>query len=100
MSDLGRRADRSAYTPPTMETGIRGDRRAAVDALYTEAQQALSQSANRLRALTGKLRRNQLLSLDIQGQGKRTVMVKDMQSHPVKRVPTHVDFIETAPPRP
>jgi large subunit ribosomal protein L25 len=49
------------------------------------------------KVLTGKLRRNQLLSLDITGQGKRTVMVKDMQSHPVKRVPTHVDFIETAP---
>jgi signal transduction histidine kinase len=56
VSDLGRSPDRSAYTPPTMETGIRGDRRADVDALYTEAQQALSQSANRLRALTGRLR--------------------------------------------
>ena len=39
-----------------METGIRGDRRADVDALYTEAQQALTQSANRLRALTERLR--------------------------------------------
>jgi two-component system sensor histidine kinase DegS len=39
-----------------METGIRGDRRADVDALYTEAQQALTQSANRLRTLTESLR--------------------------------------------
>ncbi len=46
----------SPYTRPTMETGIPGDRRADVDALYTEAQQALTQSANRLRALTERLR--------------------------------------------
>ncbi len=56
MSELGRSGDHSPYTPPTMETGIRGDRRADVDALYTEAQQALSQGANRLRVLTGRLR--------------------------------------------
>jgi two-component system, NarL family, sensor histidine kinase DegS len=56
MSSPGRDLSGSAYTPPTMETGIRGDRRADVDALYTEAQQALTQSANRLRALTERLR--------------------------------------------
>ena len=46
----------SPYTRLTMETGIRGDRRADVDALYAEAQQALTQSANRLRTLTERLR--------------------------------------------
>jgi signal transduction histidine kinase len=56
MSSPGRDPSGSAYTPPTMETGIRGDRRADVDALYTEAQQALTQSANRLRVLTEQLR--------------------------------------------
>lgn len=56
MSEPGRTPRVSAYTPPTMETGIRGDRRADVDALYSEAQQALTQSANRLRALTERLR--------------------------------------------
>ena len=56
MSSDGRDPNASAYTPPTMETGIRGDRRADVDALYTEAQQALTQSANRLRMLTERLR--------------------------------------------
>jgi two-component system, NarL family, sensor histidine kinase DegS len=56
MTEDGGTARTSPYTRPTMETGIRGDRRADVDALYTEAQQALTQSANRLRALTERLR--------------------------------------------
>ena len=54
----------SPYTRPTMETGIRGDRRADVDALYTEAEQALTQSANRLRALTERLREIHAAELD------------------------------------
>src|SRR5664279_1542577 len=56
MTEPGGATRTSPYTRPTMETGIRGDRRADVDALYTEAQQALTQSANRLRALTERLR--------------------------------------------
>ncbi len=56
MTEQGGTARTSPYTRPTMETGIRGDRRADVDALYTEAQLALTQSANRLRALTERLR--------------------------------------------
>ncbi len=56
VTELGGAARTSPYTRPTMETGIRGDRRADVDALYAEAQQALTQSANRLRALTERLR--------------------------------------------
>ena len=57
MTEQGGTARTSPYTRPTMETGIRGDRRADVDALYTEAQQALTQSANRLRALTERCAR-------------------------------------------
>jgi len=56
MTDQGGADRTSPYTRPTMETGIRGDRRADVDALYTEAQLALTQSANRLRTLTERLR--------------------------------------------
>ena len=56
MTAPGRDPSGNAYTPRTMETGIRGDRRADVDALYTEAQQALTQSANHLRTLTERLR--------------------------------------------
>ena len=49
------------------------------------------------KALTGVLRRNQLLTLKVKGMGDRMVMVQDLQQHPVKRVPTHVDFLEVAP---
>jgi signal transduction histidine kinase len=56
VTEHGGAARTSPYTRPTMETGIRGDRRADVDALYNEAQQALTQSANRLRVLTERLR--------------------------------------------
>ncbi len=49
------------------------------------------------KALMGPLRRNVLLGLNIKGEGSRTVMVQDLQTHPVKRVATHVDFIEVAP---
>lgn len=56
------------------------------------------------KAVTGPKRRNELLTLDIKdGAGKnskRTVMVKELQIHPVKRVPTHIDFIEVKPDQP
>ena len=49
----------SPYTRGTMETGTLGERRQVeveIDDLYAEAKQTLSQSANRLRALTERLR--------------------------------------------
>lgn len=52
------------------------------------------------KALTGPLKRNQLLTLNVKDgdkKGARTVMVKEIQNHPVKRVPTHVDFLEVKP---
>jgi large subunit ribosomal protein L25 len=51
------------------------------------------------KALTGALRRNQLIELSLKGAdgkdaGKKLVIVKDLQAHPVRRTPTHVDFLE------
>ena len=64
MTERDGAARTSPYTPPTMETGIRGDRRADVDALYAEAREALTQSANRLRVLTERLREVHAAELD------------------------------------
>jgi large subunit ribosomal protein L25 len=51
------------------------------------------------KALTGPLRRNQLIELSLKSAdgkdaGKKFVIVKDLQAHPVRRTPTHVDFLE------
>jgi len=55
-----------------------------------------------IKAMSGSLKRNALLALDVKDEAgkpsaKRTVMLKDIQIHPVKRVPTHVDFLEVKP---
>jgi large subunit ribosomal protein L25 len=52
-----------------------------------------------IKALTGSLRRNQLIELSLKSvdgkdAGKKLVMVKDLQAHPVRRTPMHVDFLE------
>lgn len=53
------------------------------------------------KALTGPRKRNELLTLNMKdAAGKasqRTVMLKELQIHPVKRVPTHADFLEVKP---
>lgn len=47
------------------------------------------------RVLRGPLRRNVLISLEIEGDKKaRHVMVKERQIHPTRRDLTHVDFVE------
>lgn len=47
----------TAYTRPDMEMGtLDGQRQVTLDALYAEAKQVLSQSANQLRTLTERLR--------------------------------------------
>ena len=33
-------------------------------------------------------------------QGSRTVIVKDLQTHQIKRVPSHIDFLEVSPDKP
>jgi large subunit ribosomal protein L25 len=45
------------------------------------------------KAIAGPLGRNTLLTLTLPG-GKRTVLVKDVQLHPVKHEVIHADFIE------
>jgi large subunit ribosomal protein L25 len=52
-----------------------------------------------VKAMFGPLRRNTLLELDL-ASGPRNVMVRDIQIHPVKRHPTHVDFWEVDPNKP
>jgi len=47
------------------------------------------------KAMRGPLKRNAIINLHIEGEGKsRTVMVKDRQIHKTRRVLTHVDFVE------
>jgi large subunit ribosomal protein L25 len=45
--------------------------------------------------LRGPLKRNAIINLAIEGEAKeRTVMLKERQIHPTRRVLTHVDFVE------
>jgi large subunit ribosomal protein L25 len=70
--------------------------------VYGQGHGALSVSVSPkalTKALTGALRRNQLIELSLKGAdgkdaGKKLVLVKDLQAHPVRRTPTHVDFLE------
>jgi large subunit ribosomal protein L25 len=56
------------------------------------------------KALTGPLRRNELLELSLKdAAGKVTtkfVMVKELQAHPVRRTAVHVDFLEVRKDKP
>lgn len=54
------------------------------------------------KAVTGPLRRNAVLTLDLKDgagkpQGARHVLVRELQIHPVRRTPSHVDFLEIDP---
>jgi large subunit ribosomal protein L25 len=70
--------------------------------VYGQGQGAMSVSVSPkalTKALTGALRRNQLIELSLKDAagkdaGKKLVLVKDLQAHPVRRTPTHVDFLE------
>jgi len=70
--------------------------------VYGQGHGALSVSVSPkalTKALTGALRRNQLIELSLKSAdgkdaGKKLVLVKDLQAHPVRRTPTHVDFLE------
>jgi large subunit ribosomal protein L25 len=57
------------------------------------------------KALTGPKKRNAVLTLNLKdaagkSHGSRTVVVKDLQMHVVRRTPTHIDFLEVAADRP
>ena len=43
------------------------------------------------------LRRNALIELDVDGQGVRHVMIRDIQKHPVRRDLMHIDFLQVDP---
>ena len=43
------------------------------------------------------LKRNALIDLDIEGQGVRHVMIRDIQKHPVRRDLMHIDFLQVDP---
>ena len=68
--------------------------------VYSKAQESLSVEVSP-RELTHVLRlplkRNALIGLDIEGQGVRHVMIRDIQKHPVRRDLMHVDFIQVNP---
>lgn len=46
------------------------------------------------KVLMGPYRRNVLISLDVEGQGQRQVMVRELQKDPIRRIPIHVDLME------
>jgi large subunit ribosomal protein L25 len=71
--------------------------------VYSGGKEATSVTVQPLelsRALTTPWRRNALIQLEIEGEGTRNVMLKDLQKHPVMRHPTHADFVEVALDKP
>lgn len=57
------------------------------------------------KAVTGPLRRNAVITLNLKDaagkdQGARHVLVRELQIHPVRRTPAHVDFLEINPAQP
>jgi large subunit ribosomal protein L25 len=68
--------------------------------VYSKAQESVSVELSP-RELTHLLRlplkRNALIDLDIEGQGVRHVMIRDIQKHPVRRDLMHIDFLQIDP---
>jgi large subunit ribosomal protein L25 len=68
--------------------------------VYSKAQESVSVEVSP-RELTHILRlplkRNALIDLDIEGQGVRHVMIRDIQKHPVRRDLMHIDFLQIDP---
>lgn len=70
--------------------------------VYSAGNEATAISLNPLelaKALSTPHRRNTLLTLDV-GGNKKTVMLKELQKHPLKRDATHADFVEVDPSKP
>ncbi len=70
--------------------------------VYSAGKEALSiavQPQELAKALSTPHRRNTLLTLDIEGSTK-TVMLKELQKDPLRRGPTHADFVEVDPKAP
>lgn len=51
------------------------------------------------KALMGPYRRNQVITLDVEGSEK-TVMVRELQKHPTRRTALHVDFVQVSLDKP
>lgn len=65
--------------------------------LYVKGKEAFSLVVcprETTKILRGPLKRNAIIHLDIDGQKKHMVMVKERQIHPTRRVLTHVDFVD------
>ncbi|MCC7073873.1 MAG: 50S ribosomal protein L25 [Deltaproteobacteria bacterium] len=57
------------------------------------------------KAVMGPLRRNAVVKLELKdaagkAQGSRFALLRELQVHPVRRVPTHADFLEIDPSKP
>lgn len=99
MSDSKQRVTLAAES--RNETGKGGARRVRRSGLvpavvYSGGKEATNIAIKPLdltRALTGPWRRNALIDLDVDG-AKKSVMLKDLQKHPIKRVALHCDFVE------
>lgn len=57
------------------------------------------------KAVMGPLRRNAVVKLDLKdaagkAQGSRFALLRELQVHPVRRVPSHADFLEIDPSKP
>ena len=50
-----------------------------------------------LKLFKGPLGRNVVFQLDVEAQPPRTVVLQDLQVHPLRRTITHVDFLEVTP---
>ena len=68
--------------------------------VYSKAADSLSVEVSPrelTQILRRPLRRNALIELDVEGQGMRHVMIRDIQKHPVRRDLMHVDFLQVDP---
>lgn len=70
--------------------------------VYSAGSDAMPISLNPLelaKALSTPHRRNTLLTLNVAGASK-TVMLKELQKDPIRRDPSHADFVEVDPKKP
>jgi large subunit ribosomal protein L25 len=51
-------------------------------------------SANEFERVFRKAGESSIIALEIEGQGKRNVLIHDVQAHYLKSIPNHVDFLE------
>ncbi len=89
-------AGRALGTRPSRRLRAEGQLPAVVYGLSKDPQ-AISVNYRELRhALSGEAGMNAVLTLDIDGD-EQTVLVRDVQRDPIKRVATHADFLRVDP---